>query len=62
MSTPEFKKEEFLADLRAVYVKHGVWLEACGCCDSPWIQNPGTMYPRPAEKHIDRAIEHLRST
>lgn len=29
--------EAFLADILPVYMKHGLHIESCGCCNSPWV-------------------------
>ena len=34
------KYNEFFADLRAVYKKHGMHIAGCGDCGSPWIAGP----------------------
>lgn len=34
------KAKSFLADLKLVYEKHGLILNGCGCCGSPFIDFP----------------------
>jgi len=45
--------EQFLVDLEAVYRKHGLIVGACGCCDSPFLDE------RDGDG-IDLAIKQLR--
>ena len=31
--------EAFLADYKTLVARHGMWVGACGCCNSPWLVN-----------------------
>ncbi|MEU3785230.1 hypothetical protein [Streptomyces sp900129855] len=33
--------EEFLEDLAALTAKHGILIEGCGCCGSPFLERSG---------------------
>jgi len=46
--------EEFLKEYEALCKKYGLFVSACGCCDSPWV------VVADSEKEIDEHIEHLR--
>ncbi len=51
--TPE-RLQAFLEDLRLLYEKHGLVISACGCCDSPWVEDSeGNL------NLIERELQHL---
>lgn len=37
---------KFLVELAALSKKHGVKVDSCGCCDSPWLKTNETIDPR----------------
>ena len=36
------KVKEFMEELSKLSVKYGLYIDACGCCNSPWICKPKT--------------------
>jgi hypothetical protein len=46
--------EAFLSDLQQVYEKHGIIVDSCGCCSSPWL-----VFVE-SEAGISGSIDHLR--
>jgi len=46
----------FLYEYRAVCEKYGVYIQACGCCDSPFLSDLSSEYA----EGIDEIIRHLR--
>ena len=47
--------EAFLTDYEVVCRKHGLFVHACGCCGSPWVDD-GNLSAMSIEEHV----EHLR--
>lgn len=47
------RKEEFLHSLEQLYEEYGMAVEACGCCDSPWVMDADA-------DSIKETIAHLR--
>ena len=37
------KYQAFLEDLKKVYEKHGLYIDGCGCCGSPYVEEIGPM-------------------
>lgn len=54
-ATKAERLEPFLVELRALYEKHGVFIGACQCCNSPWV-----VEPFEGSWTLDDAVEHLR--
>ena len=38
---PDTRVEEFLYDLTALCLEHGLWIVGCGCCGSPFVVAQG---------------------
>lgn len=55
--TPEVK-ERFLCDLAALYLRYGVYITACSCCDSTWLSNWSSTTFR---ERVAAEIQHLRN-
>jgi len=51
----EEQREAFLSDYKKLIEKHGIYVGACGCCDSPWIVTIDYL-----GKTIEEIIEHCR--
>jgi hypothetical protein len=49
------QKAAFLEDLEKLYRKYHIEIEACGCCNSPWLVPID-------DDMIDTAIYHLETT
>lgn len=47
---------EFLEEHARLCRKYGMFIGACGCCDSLWIVEEGMPFQDTVEEHI----EHLR--
>ena len=55
-------KRRFLDEYEGLVKKHGLMIESCGCCQSPWVVTVGDdPYGRPPEKHIADHLTSLRS-
>lgn len=62
----EIKKEKlnkFLEDYKELCEKHGLFIDACGCCRSPWVvhnndEKRSTKFV--PKKSIEDNINHLR--
>lgn len=52
--TIEERYRKFLKEYKELCLKYGIKVEACGCCDSPW------MLEAYDEKDIEEHIEHLK--
>jgi hypothetical protein len=48
------RKEEFLREYAALCRRLGMMIEACGCCQSPWIE------PVETAEELDQHVLHLR--
>jgi hypothetical protein len=48
------KETDFLKELKALYEKYGMIVDACGCCGSPYITNTIDV------NAINGAIDHLK--
>lgn len=35
------KVKEFMKELSKLSIKYDLYIDACGCCNSPWICKPG---------------------
>lgn len=44
----------FLAEYRDLCQRHGLFVNGCGCCDSPFLSEVST------ENRLDSVIDHLR--
>jgi len=55
------KAKQFLKEYYKLCVKHGFIIDACGCCDSPWLTN--VFEPEFTEedvaKFVRTNVEHL---
>lgn len=51
--TPE-RLQAFLEDLHLLYEKHGLFIDACGCCSSPWVEDSASNL-----NLIENALQHL---
>jgi len=50
------KKNEFIEKYRELATRYGLYVGACGCCDSPWVTDIG-----PSSKlELDDHIKHLQ--
>lgn len=54
MIPTQAQKEQFLREYEDLCRRHGLMVEACGCCDSPWIEP--VVVPQELEEHL----QHLR--
>jgi hypothetical protein len=53
--------DTFLADYKAICVKHKLYISSCGCCDSPWVSSTYQDIDTPIEQKIQHLIDHLIS-
>ena len=49
----EDKLDQFLEELKALYEKYELMVDACGCCHSPWVSSTHQ------HKTVQSAIDHL---
>lgn len=49
--------EAFITEYETLCRKHGLYLDCCGCCDSPWIVKTGDP---DAFYNLEEHIAHLR--
>ena len=50
-------KEEFLKEYKVLCEKYEIFISACGCCSSPWIEDADT--PEELKEHIEHLSSHL---
>lgn len=51
---------EFLDEYKKLCLKHGVFLDACGCCNSPWVTKVDPTEDNELEthfKHLERELD-----
>ena len=57
------KTRAFYIEYAALCRKHQMYINSCGCCDSPWISGPsspcGETEHSPAD--VNDALEHIRT-
>ena len=55
------KTAAFLEEYRALCERHGFYVAACGCCDSPFLKEAGKdlFKKRTAAEDIAKHVEHL---
>lgn len=53
-------QEAFLEEYKALCIKYGIIIDACGCCESPWMKGePGFKDYELGPDEIDKHIKHL---
>jgi len=52
------EKTNFLKDYKRLCEKYKMFVDACGCCSSPWITEE--RYPGLFKKTLDGHIKHLK--
>ncbi len=52
-------KQLFMKDYERIVRKHGVYVGACGCCNSPWLVSRDEWPSEDPETHIEANIEDL---
>jgi len=61
----EHRLEQFLLSLASLFKEHGLLIDACGCCDSPYIikieDSFLTKKGLNIEEVIQQKIDHLKS-
>jgi len=50
----------FIRDYKKICVKYGIYVSACGCCDSPWMN--GVSKPKEIKRHIKHLVELMQYT
>jgi hypothetical protein len=54
------EKEKFLTEFEVLIRKHGLIIDGCGCCDSPWIRKLEESSWIDFDNALKSYLDHLR--